>query len=207
MFFESSRQRYKCNENPREYHNNKNKVSESINSYVTLRSRIAPEYCHGESPVSPLTTTGFPVTRSIPKPAPRRTICSRQQAGFQSSHRFFTHYCNNGQQSNQQHQYRSNQSQPMHSSINAAKYNHQPFQPDNEYQAEIKTLMKNHLLSIKPYIGNHKHDNLVKKQIQASKETDESSSDDNDTEDSADNKQDKPKVRVIYRKALNFKLD
>lgn len=201
MFFEGSRQQYKCNENLREYHGNKSKVSESVDSYTTISSRRTSEYCHGERSVSPLTTTGFAVTVSIPKPAPRKTICSKQQIGFQSSHQFFAHYCNNGLQSHQQkqhHQYRKSddRSQSIHTSVNAIKYEQNTLN-SNKYQKETKILMKNHLISIKPYTGNHTLDNLVKKQIQASEETNESSSDDNDTEDSTDNRQDKPKVSLI----------
>lgn len=202
MFLESSHQQYKCGMNSREYHNNKSKVSNSVDSYMSLCSRRTSESCHGERPVSPLKTTAYAVTVSIPKPAPRKTICSKQQTGFQSSHKFFAHYCDNSHQSNQQQQHQSrsnlNQSQPIHSSITATKFSPHSFNL-NKYQIETKTLMKNHLVSIKPYTGNHRLDNLVKKQIQASEETNESSSDDNDTEDSTDNKQDKPKVSIINK--------
>lgn len=179
---------------------------------MTLCSRGASKYCHGEKTVSPLTTTALLVSDSVPKPAPRTTISSKQQTCFKSSHQFFAHYCNNSsqQQSDRRlQQFRSNhhQSQPI-SSLSPVAINHyDTYHPLNssKYQREPKTQMNNHPMLIEPYSGNsHKLDNLVKQQAQTSEETNDSTSDDNDTEDSTDNKQEKPKVSCGRHYKLQF---
>lgn len=138
-----------------------------VNNYMTLCSR-ASECHYGEK--SSAMTTAF----AVPQPAPRKIRSNQNQTSVHTSHhQFFAHLSTKSSLSRQE---------PLtHQQLKHRSY------------IENKFLMKNQ--KILPLLaGNNKLDSF--KQIQASEETNDSSSE-GDTEDSTDLKQDKPKVRII----------
>lgn len=167
MFFESPRH-YKCKVEPSEAFGCQSK---QVDNYIDLCSR-QPDYCHGEELVESPMATVF----AVPKPAPRKSRNNQQP----SSPHYYTHLAARP---------------PTQSSLSRQ----QPI--SLRHRREFSFLMNNHNdISTKPptITGNHHKlfDGSYKQQphyMPTSEETNDSSSDD-DTEDSIDNKHDKPKV-------------
>lgn len=166
MFFESPQQfRCKAVERDREFVSANERIKQ-INNFMSFCSQTS-NYCHGgERPSSPMTTADLVVT---PTSAPRK-IYNKQQA--KSSHVFAQNSTN----------------QP------STLTRQQPVTPVDRQR--LSKYLMNRQIIISKLSGNYNkvENNNNNNAQQASDETNDSSSDDDDTEDSTDNKLDKPKV-------------